>query len=98
MYIYNQNRIYMNSKILGIKINHIFGVLLFYLFFMLSYYFALSYSFSDFKNDEPVYSYRNFIFQSVDYFLKFIVTIPIWFLIFRFFKKRHYGLDYYFML
>ena len=78
----------MNSKILGIKINHIFGVILFYLFFMLSYYLALSYSFSDFKNDEPVYSYRNFIFQSVDYFLKFIVTIPIWFLIFKFFKKK----------
>ncbi len=76
-------------KILGIKTNYLLSIALFYLFFMLSYYFALSYSFSDFKENEPVYSYRNFVFQSVDYFLKFLVTLPIWFLIFKFFKNKN---------
>jgi two-component system, LytTR family, sensor kinase len=78
----------MNTKIFGIKTNHVMGILIFYMFFMLSYYFALSYSFSDFRKDEPVYSYRNFIFQTVDYGLKFIVTLPIWFVLFRVFRKK----------
>lgn len=87
MYFYNQNRIDMNRKILGIKINHIFGVLLFYLFFMLSYYFALAISQLDYsKND--ILSYRNFQPQILDYTLKFLFTIPIWFLIFRILKHK----------
>jgi two-component system, LytTR family, sensor kinase len=78
----------MNHKVFGLKINTIIGILLFYAFFMLSYYFALSYSFSDYSKEEYIYSYRNLIFQTVDYVLKFIVTLPIWFLIFRFFRKK----------
>lgn len=88
MYFYNQNNCIMNFKISGVKIKYAIGILLFYLFFMLFYYLTLSYSFSDYKKNEPIYSLANLIFQFVDYFLKFLVTLPIWYLIFRFFRKK----------
>lgn len=77
----------MNFKIFGIKSKLLIGILLFYLFFMLSYYFALTLSFSDYSKDE-ILSYRNFRPQMLDYFLKFLFTIPIWFLIFRILRHK----------
>lgn len=77
----------MNFKIFGIKSNYVFGIILFYVFFMLSYYFALTLSFSDYSKDE-ILSYRNFRPQMLDYFLKFLFTIPIWFLIFRIYRHK----------
>ncbi len=78
----------MDNKILGIKIKYAFGILLFYFFFMLSYYLALNYSQSDYNKGQPIYSFENLKFPFLDYFLKFIITIPIWFLIFKFFRKK----------
>lgn len=78
----------MKKEVVKIRLKTALTIFLFYGFFMLSYYFALSYSFSDYSKEEAVYSYRNLIFQSVDYALKFIFTLPIWYLIFRFFKNR----------
>ena len=78
----------MNNKIFGIKVNHVLGILSFYLFFILSYYFTLSYSASDFIKDKPIYTVQDFIFRFLDYLLKFIITVPIWFLIFRFFRSK----------
>ena len=78
----------MNNKIFGLKIKYVIGILLFYLFFMLSYYFSLSYSASDYVKNKPVYTLEDFIFRAIDYSLKFIVTVPIWFIIFRFFRAK----------
>jgi hypothetical protein len=61
-------------------------LVLFYLFFMLSYFIALTTSFSDYARDSQL-SLRNLIPETFDYVLKFIVTIPIWYLIFRKFKN-----------
>ena len=77
----------MLKKIFGIKINLIIGVFLFYLFFMVSYYFALAISQLDYSKDE-IFSFRNFRPQIVDYILKFMFTVPIWLLIFRFLRYK----------
>ena len=77
----------MKTKIFGIKVNLIIGIFLFYLFFMVSYYFALAISQLDYSKDE-VFSFRNFRPQIVDYILKFVFTVPIWLLIFRFLKQK----------
>ena len=77
----------MLNKIFGIKINLIIGVFLFYLFFMVSYYFALAISQLDYSKDE-IFSFRNFRPQIVDYILKFMFTVPIWLLIFKFLRYK----------
>ena len=88
MYFYNQNNSIMDTKISGIRIKYAVGILLFYLFFMLFYYLTLSYSFSDYKKNEPIYTIEDFIFRAIDYAFKFVVTIPIWFIIFRFYRNK----------
>lgn len=83
----------MNKNFFGIQINFIVGILLFYMFFMFSYYIALTISFSEYSNDELL-SYRNFQPQLLDYLLKFIFTIPVFYLIFKFLshKSLHFKL------
>lgn len=77
----------MKRKLLGIQINIIVGIILFYMFFMVSYYFALAISQLDYSKDD-VLSFHNFRPQIVDYVLKFVFTIPIWYLIFKALKHK----------
>ncbi len=77
----------MAKQFYGAKINLILGIVLFYLFFMVSYYFALAISQLDYAKDD-VFSFHNFRPQIVDYALKFLFTIPIWFLIFKLLKNK----------
>ena len=70
----------------NIKRNVFFGFA-FYLFFMISYYFALNVSQLDYTQDKDL-NYKNIVFQIIDYSLKFIFTVPIWYLIFVVFRKN----------
>lgn len=72
----------MSKQIFGIKIKLVVSILLFYLFFMISYYVALTVSQMDYSKNE-IFSFTNFRPQILDYFLKFVFTIPIWYLFFR---------------
>ena len=82
------NTSFFNSTFFGIRYKVILLVFLFYLFFMLSYFIALTTSFSDYAKEDSQLSLRNLIPETFDYVLKFIVTIPIWYLIFRKFKNK----------
>jgi hypothetical protein len=59
---------------------------------MLSYFIALTTSFRIMQKTLQL-SLRNLIPETFDYVLKFIVTIPIWYLIFRKFKTNRCILD-----
>lgn len=77
----------MRKKMFGIQIKLVGGILLFYLFFMVSYYFALTISQMDYSKNE-IFSFTNFRPQILDYFLKFVFTIPIWYLFFKVLKSQ----------
>lgn len=77
----------MKLNIFAIKRKSVIAVLLFYMFFMVSYYFALSISQMDYSKNE-IFSFKNFRLQILDYILKFIFTIPIWYLFFRFLTSK----------
>ena len=64
------------------------AIFLFYSFFMLSYFIALTASFSDYSKEDSPFTLHNLAPQFFDYLLKFIVTIPIWYLIFKKFKSK----------
>lgn len=78
----------ISKTIFGVKIKNVLAAFLFYAFFTMSYYLTLSYSQSDFNKDKPIFTMEDFTLRTIDYLLKFLLTIPIWFIIFKFFKQK----------
>lgn len=84
------NTKFLYKRIAGIRIVEILAFFAFYLFFALSYYVTLWINRQGFKSEnDPLFSIRSFLDSGgLDYFLKLLLTIPIWWLLFR--KLRHW--------
>lgn len=82
------NTFFANTSFSKKRYKIIIAIFLFYLFFMLSYFIALTASFSDYSKEDSPFTLHNLAPQFFDYLLKFIVTIPIWYFIFKQFKSK----------
>ncbi|WP_340202563.1 sensor histidine kinase [Ascidiimonas sp. W6] len=80
----------LNRKILGVRLDELLAFLAFYLFFALSYYVTLWINRLGFQRaDDPLFSVNSFFDSGgLDYLLKLLLTIPLWWLIFR--KLKHW--------
>ena len=78
----------LKREIVGIKYWEILFVIGFYLFFALSYHITLYLNRMGFNNPEDnPWEFVNFMKHGgLDYLTKLLLTIPIWFLVFRFLK------------
>lgn len=83
------NEIKRQKKILGIKKKELFVFFCFYFFWAVFYYTALWYnSNGPVRDDNPFFDVMSFIDDvGLDYFIKALVTYPIWYLLFRKLKK-----------
>jgi two-component system, LytTR family, sensor kinase len=66
----------------------VIGIIVFYLFFMSTYYATLTIASYEFTKGEYVFEFKKLIPEFIDYGLKFLITMPIWYLIFRKFKNK----------
>mgnify|MGYP001088497591 CR=1 FL=1 len=93
IFIFVKKRMIQSKKehrILGIKRKELLAFLLFYYFFATLYHITIWVNSTDFKGSprelfELPYYFRN---AGLDYMLKAILTYPIWYLIFRYFRKK----------
>ncbi|XLS27966.1 sensor histidine kinase [Flavobacteriaceae bacterium M23B6Z8] len=83
---------FLQRKITGIRIGELLAFLGFYLFFALGYYVTLWINRLGFeREDDPLFSIGSFLDSGgLDYFLKLLLTIPVWWLLFR--KLRHWSI------
>lgn len=80
-----------NKKLWGITYKEYAFVAGFYLFSSVSYYATLWFNRQDYvKNDPAIWLFNGFGDQAFDYVFKLLLTIPIWWLIFR--KLKHWKL------
>jgi two-component system, LytTR family, sensor kinase len=77
---------------LNFKVRIIIMIVLFYLFFMVTYYAALTIASYEWSQDKYLFSFKKLIPEFIDYCLKFLITVPIWYLIFK--KCSHKSLSF----
>lgn len=76
---------FFNRRVFGVRAGELMAFIGFYLFFAIFYYVTLWFNRSGFNDPNDVL-FDPLIFMDdtgLDYLLKFILTIPIWFLLFR---------------
>jgi signal transduction histidine kinase len=75
---------FWNRKIFSVRLKEYAFVAGFYTFFTVGYYVTLWLNRQDYvKSDSPIWSFSGFGDQAFDYAFKLLLTIPIWWLIFR---------------
>lgn len=85
------SRNFWNQRFLTIRIKEYVFIVGFYLFFAVGYYATLWLNRQDYvENDTPLWSFVGFGDQAFDYAFKLLLTIPIWWLLFR--VVRHWKL------
>ena len=84
----------LERRILGIRLKFILLVVFFYFLLALTYHFTLWINGQSWKDDPgPIFTWVSFMDSSgLGYLIKFLLTIPIWWLIFR--GLKHWRLGY----
>lgn len=84
---------FWNKKLLTIRIKEYTFIIGFYAFFSVSYYATLWFNRQDWAKDGPaLLTFDGFGDQAFDYTFKLLLTIPIWWLLFR--TLKHWQLPY----